>query len=314
MNTVDNLPLFTPAQPWSGRDDGPGPENARWHSVVDTSGEEIRDSAAVIGFASDEGVLRNGGRQGAAAGPEALRGALGSLAIHHDIPRADAGTVCTQGDDLEGAQEELSNRVAGLIERGNLVVVLGGGHETAFASHRGLYRALGETTTGIVNLDAHFDLRNEDQATSGTPFLQIAQMRGESFNYHVLGISQPNNTRVLFDTAERLGVDTVLDHELIEGTPAEAAQRAAECCEGVEAVHLSIDLDALPATSAPGVSAPAGLGVPLIHIRAMVRAVAATGKLRLLDVVELNPRFDIDERTAKAAARLVDDAVVAALG
>lgn len=78
-----------------------------------------------------------------------------------------------------------------------------------------------------------------------------------------------------------------------------------------EHVHLSIDLDVLPAHEAPSVSAAAGLGVPLSHIRAMAVAIARTGKLALVDVVELNPSHDIDSRTAKVAARLIGDIVTA---
>ena len=62
-----------------------------------------------------------------------------------------------------------------------------------------------------------------------------------------------------------------------------------------------------------GVSAPASLGVSYERIRAMAVAIARTGKLALVDVVELNPTFDIDNRTAKAAARLIDDIVTAHL-
>jgi len=67
MNT-ESAPIFTPAPEWSGRSDGPGAEHARWHSVINQA-----ESAPVtlLGFASDEGVLRNGGRPGAPAGPAA---------------------------------------------------------------------------------------------------------------------------------------------------------------------------------------------------------------------------------------------------
>jgi len=75
----------------------------------------------------------------------------------------------------------------------------------------------------------------------------------------------------------------------------------------VDRVHLTLDLDALPAAVAPGVSAPAGFGIPLDAVRAAVRAVAASGRLGLLEVAELNPRFDVDGRTARTAARLVDE-------
>ena len=180
-----------------------GAEHARWHSVINQS----TDSPApvtLLGFASDEGVLRNGGRQGAAAGPAALRSALGSLAVHHEHALADAGTITTQADDLDGSHDALSDKVQELVEAGTLPIILGGGHETAFGSHRGLYRAVGATK--IINLDAHFDLRRADHATSGTPFKQIAGLVGEDFDYSVFGISKPNNTKVLFDTADELGV------------------------------------------------------------------------------------------------------------
>jgi formiminoglutamase len=69
-------------------------------------------------------------------------------------------------------------------------------------------------------------------------------------------------------------------------------------------IYLSIDLDVLPGAAAPGVSAPAVLGVPLSVVEAMVRRVRASGKLRVADIAEFNPAFDQDRRTALAAARL----------
>ena len=314
MNTV-TAPLFSPASEWSGRNDGPGPEHARWHSTIDTTSSPTADAVHLIGFASDEGVERNGGRQGAAKGPAALRAALGSLAVHEPRKLIDAGTVTTQDDDLETAQREVSDRVRDLVAAqgpAGMTVVLGGGHETSFATHRGAYEALGPMQ--VINFDAHFDLRTADRPTSGTPFTQIAELVGDDFDYSVFGISRPNNTKVLFDTAEQLGVTTVLDTELAAMTAREAAERALAAVEGDLPIHLSIDLDVLPAAVAPGVSAPAGFGVDYAALRAMVAAVASTGRVALLDVVELNPEFDVDNRTAKAAARLIDDAVVGATG
>ena len=76
-------------------------------------------------------------------------------------------------------------------------------------------------------------------------------------------------------------------------------------------IHLSIDLDVLPASTAPGVSAPAALGVPLTTIRAIAVEIAKSGRLALVDIVELNPKFDVDSRTAKTAARLINDLAIA---
>ena len=52
-------------------------------------------------------------------------------------------------------------------------------------------------------------------------------------------------------------------------------------------------------------SAPAAYGVPLSVIEAIVTYAAASGKVRVFDVAEMNPLYDEDGRTARAAARLV---------
>ena len=136
-------------------------------------------------------------------------------------------------------------------------------------------------------------------------------MGREDFDYSVLGISRPNNTPVLFDEAAALGVTVVLDEDVLTMDRAQLRATIDSICSGAKPIHLSIDLDVLPANQAPGVSAPAGLGVPLNIIRELALTIAATGRLALVDVVELNPQFDTDSHTAKLAARLIDDIVTA---
>lgn len=298
---------------WTGRDDGPGPEHARWHSEIRPwlPGQPAAGAAVILGFASDEGVRRNGGRVGAASGPAALRGALASLAAP-GTGLFDGGDVVV-GEDLEGGQVLLGEQVAAVLRDGGLPVVLGGGHEVAFGSYLGW----GATSDpgpagerwGILNVDAHFDLREAPIATSGTPFLQAARAEaaaGRELRYAVVGISRANNTRALFATAAALDVPFLDD---AASRPGVVAAFVGEWLRGVDRVHLTLDLDALPAAVAPGVSAPAGFGVPLDAVRTAVREVAASGKLGLLEVAELNPRFDVDGRTARTAARLVDEAL-----
>lgn len=314
MGTQGQRAELRPPGAWTGRDDGPGPEHARWHSVIRpwSPDEPAAGAAVILGFASDEGVRRNGGRIGAAAGPPALRAALASLAAPGPEPR-DAGDILV-GEDLEGGQALLGQQVAAVLRAGGLPVVLGGGHELAFGSYLGwsatLDRGRAAERWGILNMDAHFDLREAPAPTSGTPFLQAARAEeaaGRAFRYAVVGISRANNTRVLFDAAATLGVPFLDDDAA--SRPAAVAAFVGEWLQGVDRVHLTLDLDALPAAVAPGVSAPAGFGIPLDAVRAAVRAVAASGKLGLLEVAELNPRFDIDGRTARTAARLVDEAL-----
>lgn len=301
-----------PARPWSGRDDGPGAENLRWHHAVglDAGAAEPGD-VAFVGFASDEGVRRNKGRQGAAQGPDALRRALASMALPQPLRALDAGDVVVDGDALEAGQQRLGAAVAHLIDAGHPVVVLGGGHEVAYGTYSGLERTRAVRAggrLGVLNLDAHFDLRDDARPSSGTPFLQMARneaRHGRDLNYSVLGISQAANTETLFRTAESLGVRYLPDTEcgLLDLARVEAFTDA--FLAGCDLVHLTIDLDVLPAAVAPGVSAPAAYGVPMEVVERVCARVAASGKLVVCDVAELNPDFDVDARTARAAARLV---------
>lgn len=312
--TVDVTP-----QPWTGRDDGPGADLVRWHHAVtgaaDGRGGEAGAGpwhAAFVGFRSDAGVRRNQGRPGAADGPGALRRALAPMALRHPLHAVDAGDVEVRGDDLESGHRRLGEAVTSLLDRGGRpVVVLGGGHEVAYGSYLGLAgsRAVREgARVGVLNLDAHFDLRDDARPSSGTPFLQMAraeQAHGRRLDYRVLGVSRPANTRRLFDTADRLGVRHLLDTEcgVLDRDRVDAFVDGflADC----DLVHLSIDLDVLPAAVAPGVSAPAAYGVPMEIVERVCAAVAASGRLAVCDVAELNPALDVDDRTARAGARLV---------
>ncbi|MFD4975788.1 formimidoylglutamase [Streptomyces sp. NPDC058424] len=324
MTTRDtNPPSVTPppAAPsartvWTGRVDGPGPEHRRWHSTVGAADPQAK-GVALIGFRSDEGIRRNGGRPGAADGPGEIRRALASKSLHTDVVVHDAGDVCVVGHDLETGHDSLAAAVGSLVRAGHLPIVLGGGHETAYGSYRGLIEGgvLEGRRLGILNLDAHFDLRAAERATSGTPFLQIAGLeaaRGADFTYAVVGISESSNTTVLFRTAAELDVAYLTDEECQERHLDEVLGFVARFADSVDVLHLTIDLDVLPAAAAPGVSAPATLGVPAAVVVEICKAAAASPKLALVDVVELNPAHDQDHRTANLAARLVHTVAVTA--
>lgn len=246
---------------------------------------------------------------------------LGNLAWHGAASRRlyDAGDVGCEGDELERAQQEYAGLVAELLRAGHRPVGLGGGHEIAWAAYQGAAIALAGDARldrlGIVNFDAHLDLRLPEtprRGTSGTPFLQIAESRAASgleFRYLCVGASAASNTAALFDRAAALGAGVVLDVDA-GGSDTDARIRGfiAEC----SAVYLTFCLDVLPAATAPGVSAPSALGVPLQRAIALLRVAldACTGhgsadKLLMADVAELNPAFDEAGRTARTAARIV---------
>lgn len=304
---------------WSGRVDLPGDASTRrWHQWVRAPQAGSAPGVALLGFACDEGVRRNHGRVGAAEGPAALRRMLSNLPVLDDAPLYDAGTVACSDGDLEAAQARYAEAMAALLDAGHLAVGLGGGHEIAFASYLGLAQHLGarRPRVAIVNIDAHFDLRRQEQGSSGTPFLQAiehARALGLPLDYLAYGISAAANTRALFDTADALGVHYVRDDELgLLELPHRLAELKAKLAD-VDAIYLTIDIDGLPHAMAPGVSAPAARGVPMEVVEPLLDAVAATGKLKLMDVAELSPPLDRDHVTARVAARLIHRVTHAAM-
>ena len=299
---------------WQGRVDAEdGEDGLRWHQRVQPFGRGS-PGTCLLGFASDCGVALNQGRVGAAEGPTALRRALANLAAHGKQALYDAGDI--QADtDLAAAQLAYAQAAADILAQGHFVIGLGGGHEIGWASFEAARQFLAQSDPGqrlgILNFDAHFDLRRPaPHASSGTPFLQAAEwcrQHGMPFDYACIGISEAANTRALFKTAADLGVEFLRDRDC--DLPA-AERLITQLVERVEALYVTICLDALPAAVAPGVSAPAALGIsPAFVIDCLhttARLCASSGCQWLLaDIAELNPNHDPDGRTARTAARLV---------
>ncbi len=307
---------------WKGRIDKiDGQEGNRWHQSIvlaDLAKPQLpklksaQKGFALLGFRSDEGVRRNHGRVGAIEGSSAIRGALANVPYHlatQDL-LVDAGDVFCLGKFLEDAQEELGRNVEYLLERRYTSIVLGGGHELAFGSYQGIHKFARrhQKRVGIINFDAHFDLRHfEEVGNSGTSFLQIAQLCEKDkvlFNYLALGIQRESNTPRLFQTAQNLGASYLLAEEL-QTAPQEAWSKIAAFVEAQDILYLSVCLDVFGAAYAPGVSALNPLGLAPQDLLPLLKKLAATGKVVHLDIAELNPRYDIDQRSAKLAASLI---------
>ncbi|MGL4767383.1 MAG: formimidoylglutamase [Formosimonas sp.] len=298
---------------WQGRNDvADGALGLRWHQVIRAhDAHSAPNSVALLGFACDAGVARNHGRVGARQGPAALRRALANMPALAQHAIVDAGDVVCVDGDLEVAQQQYAQRVTALLGQQLLPIGLGGGHEIAYAAFCGLaeYLALeASPKIGIINLDAHFDLRGDAQASSGTPFRQMANdcaQRGWDFNYCCLGVSEFANTAALFERANQLKVTWRLDEDMTPRHLPEIHATLSDFMARVDVLYFTLCLDVLPAAVVPAVSAPAPRGVPLEVVEAVLDAIAASGKLKLFDVAELNPTYDMDQQSARVAARLV---------
>lgn len=298
---------------WTGRVDGSEENCLRYHQIVNyQSIIEVKDSVVVISFACDEGVRRNFGRTGAKDGPVAIKQNLAQVPWHNlnTIKLVDVGTVCCDDGNLEHAQWLLGEKINSLLKRRNTLIILGGGHETVYGHYLGVRQAVGSTSKiGLLNIDAHFDLRLDDQsASSGTMFYQILN-KDRHANYMVVGIQAFGNTKALFERAQAFRVQYMLEEQLTEQSEEIWQQSIQAFIDKQDVVIVTLCMDVVNASAAPGVSAPSVFGLSPYLIRKLLRYIMKFNKVIGFDICEVNPSVDEGERTAKLAAHFVNEVV-----
>ncbi|MEF1186223.1 formimidoylglutamase, partial [Vibrio sinaloensis] len=294
---------------WQGRHDAEdGALGKRVHHVIKQIPvrdlEPYHNAVSLLGFACDAGVARNKGRIGARKAPDLIRRALANMAWHKKSSLIDLGNVVCEDDLLEHYQSICADVIATAL-RSTPVITLGGGHEVAWASFQGLARYFEYLSPsqppkiGIINFDAHFDLRTFESShadvkpSSGTPFNQIydyCKKHDWPFHYACLGVSRASNTEALFKRAEELGVWYVEDKDLAHLNHMYHLTQLQHFIDNCDYIYLTIDLDVFPAATAPGVSAPAARGVSIDTVAPFLdRILHYKQKLVIADIAEYNP-------------------------
>ena len=303
--------LIDPCGPdgWSGTSDDPNDE--QFGDVVESTTLDAASGydAVLVGEPYDGAVV---GRPGAAAGPDALRRALAGVKTHH----FDAGPVGRVGDlgdadipreDVWGVQQSLAELTRAVHGTDALPVFLGGDNSLTVPNAAPL---VDEDRTGVINFDAHLDCRElRDGPTSGTPYRQLHD-RGLD-GYACVGARHFETSTAYADyvrerdgevvTAEEVGDDVV-----------DAVDRALDALRGVETLYVSVDLDVLDATAAPGVSAPTPGGLTARELFRALRLVAADDRVAGFEVVECAPPLDEGSRTVAAGSRAIAHFLAAA--
>lgn len=267
---------------------------------------------ALLGLPDATGVLLNGGRVGAQQGPAAFRRALASFGSSWDgardeslaLPIYDAGDIEPAPGDDENALFETHARVeaavAELARRGLVVVGIGGGHDLTLPSVSAVGAVHGAPLGGI-NLDAHLDVR--ERVGSGMPFRRLIE-RGvlDPRRFVELGLGRFANDQADLAWLRTLGAHLVFARDIHTRGP-ELDRRFEQAFAGGSG-FVSIDLDGLDQSVAPGVSAPNPLGLGVWHATELAERAGEDARVLHFDLMELNPAYDPDNHTARTAALL----------
>lgn len=280
------------------------------------------------------------GRRGVDMGPSAIR--YGDLqhtlqGLGHQV--ADLGNVpvpvresCPPGeatlkylDPIVQVQSRLADRVSESMAGGRFPLVLGGDHSLSAGSVMG---ALRQRRLGLIWLDAHGDFNTDQTSLSGNIHgMPLAALCGHGAEPLVtLGGREapgpklrPENVAVVgvrdLDADERTlmrasGVH-VYSMEAIDRLGIREVMRMAmeAACQGTDGLWLSLDLDVIDPTFAPGVGTAVMGGLTYREAHLAVELIAETGRLQGMDLVEVNPILDRENTTGRLAVELAASAL-----
>jgi arginase len=297
-------PWSTPGRviSWAGHFVGGGLE----HFTVLDRGEGKSPSAVMhpaihlIGLPTDQ---NSSFERGAAKGPAAIRAALWSdrgniscesgLEIGRDIELVDHGDLPLTDHDCAADDAMITDAIAGIMAQGGLPLALGGDHAVTFplvaavAAHHG--------PLNILHFDAHPDLYDDFEGnprSHASPFARILE-GGHAKRLVQLGIRTLN--RHCREQAARFGVEII---PMAGFSPAQVP-----ILDGP--LYVSIDLDGIDPSEAPGVSHPEPGGLTVREVLAVLAR--QKGPLVGADIVELNPAHDQNAVTGTLAAKLLKE-------
>ncbi|QDW93259.1 formimidoylglutamase [Staphylococcus caprae] len=272
-------------------------------SKVEKSG--TRKGVGILGYAVDKGVELNKGRVGAKEGPNAIKKAFAGLPdLNQCEELVDYGNVEHDHYALIDTQKEYAELAAKSIQNHKQTFLLGGGHDIAYAQYLATRKVYPNESIGVINIDAHFDTRDEGESTSGTSFRQILE-QDDNADYMVLGISQGGNTQGLFDYAKEKHVQYVYADELLNQVSPPIKDMIEHFIHDHDIIMFTVCMDVVDSAFAPGVSAPAVLGIYPHTVFELAKRIIPSEKVASISIAEMNPQYDLDNRTAKLVANLV---------
>jgi arginase len=282
-------------------------------------------------------------RRGVDMGPSAIRyGGLSTELDDIDQVAVDGGDVTVprpeEGDPDAGEQlggtakyvdetrtvcERVADRVAEVHDADRFPLVLGGDHSIAIGTANGSAR--GEST-GIIWFDAHGDLNTPETTPSGNIHgMPLAAILGrgafdgldwahcpevDPSNVAMVGLRSLDEGEKAFICDSEVNAYTMSDiDERGITTVTQAALDAV--LDDVSQLYVSFDMDFLDPDEAPGVGTPVRGGVSYREAHAALELVYsdAADKLCALDVVEVNPILDRENRTAELACEMAASAL-----
>lgn len=269
------------------------------------------NSFALLGYPDDDGIALNGGRTGAALGPDKIRQFLYKMTPQQktSLSFADIGNLTTSVG--LPARHELAKESVFKLQSNNIKTIsLGGGHDYGYPDVAGFLRAFAKSGLRplVLNFDAHLDVRPVDGGfNSGTPFFRLLSDPEflNAFDFAEIGIQPQCNSLhhrewalkhkasvISLKDLQKFGLQNLFQHPLFSQVTKKTP------------VFISFDIDAITSSEAGGCSQAWVTGIKTEEFLQFLSVLCLNSDVRGLGIYEVSPPLDTDNRTSKTAALL----------
>ena len=275
---------------------------------------------AIVGAPFD---IATTNRPGARFGPRAIRSQAYESGTYHldlGIEIYDYLEVIDYGDahcphgQTEASHANIRQRVFEIASRGIVPIILGGDHSITWPAATAVADVHGYGNVGIVHFDAHADtadIIDGNLASHGTPIRRLIEsgaVPGDRFvQVGLRGYWPPAD---VFAWMKEQGMVWHSMQEIWDrGFKEVMADAIAEALSKADKLYISLDVDALDPSFAPGTGTPEPGGLAPVDLLRMVRQLALDHEVVGMDVVEVAPAYDVSELTVNVAQRMVKEAL-----
>ncbi len=279
-------------------------EALSWRSIADLVGDHPDAPVALIGAGLNERSLTPGRCD---LGPKAFRAVLPRFSTYDVETGAelttrvyDAGDVALKGVSPADGFAPVRDAVKAQESRG-LTVLIGGNN----AITRPGVHGLGLARTGLLTLDAHFDLRDTDQGlTNGNPVQALLEDGLAGDRISQIGLAPFANTRRAHEKAKAAGISVRTARECRDqGLAAVVAQELARLSGLCEVIYVDFDIDVIDRSQWPASPGARPGGVSVQDFFDATRVIGAHPKVRAVDLAEYDPSLEIGDLGSLTAGR-----------
>lgn len=277
--------------------------------------DEWQPHVAIVGAPYDNSTTN---RPGARFGPRAIRSQAyepGSYHLDFGIEIFDWLEVVDFGDaHCPHGQTDLSlanikTRVSEVARRGIVPLVLGGDHSITWPAATAVADVFGHGRVGMVHFDAHADTAiscDGNLASHGTPMRHLIESGAiPGPNFVQVGLRGYWPPADVFAWMKDQGMRWhTMDEIWTRGFQAVMADAVAEALQAADHLYISIDVDSLDPSMAPGTGTPEPGGLLSSDLLRMVRTLCLEHHVVGIDIVEVAPAYDVSELTVNVAHRL----------